>query len=249
MKQKEKPSAQSEKAAEGKTYTLWSRLGAAIHDGFRKLYRSSLIGGYLISYDRFEDAARYSRLGTAPKKMVKRQRKKRYSPKKEVGTEKIDRHLSIYNASTLRQPASKHFRRVLSENRLIGSLIDFLRDIPYAPVSALGTLMFSLGVSTALMQIVRIFMGAEIAPLVGALFSGFALLIASAPMISKNSVSVRRYILTSRFGNGVLAPFLGLSEKDLENEDRLAQPIRMCLVGGVIGIICGIFTLYFSLSS
>ncbi|MGM9637530.1 MAG: O-antigen ligase family protein [Eubacteriales bacterium] len=246
MKQKEKTSREPAGASGEKTYTLWTKLGTAMHDGFRNLCKSSLIGSYLTSYDRFESAAQHSYLGTAPGQTVKRQRKKRYSPKKEVGTEKIDRHLSIYNAATLRQPTSKHFRRVLSRNRLIGGLIGFLKDLPYAPVSALGTLMFSLGVSTALMQILRIFMGAEIAPLVGVMLSGFALLIASAPLISKNGVSIRHYILTSRFGNGVLVPFLGLTEKDLEGKDRQAQPIRMCLVAGFVGIICGLFTLYFS---
>lgn len=246
MKSKDKASKETVGTSGEKTYTLWTRLGNAMHDGFGKLCRSSLIGDYLTSYDRFENAAKHSHLGTAPRQAVRRQRKKRYSPKKEVGTEKIDRHLSIYNAATLRQPASKVFRRVLSENRVIGSLIGFLKDLPYAPVSALGTLMFSLGVSTALMQILRIFMGAEIASLVGVLLSGFALLIVSAPMISKNSISIRRYVLTSRFGSGVLAPILGLSDKDLDGDDRLAQPIRMCLVAGFIGIISGLFTLCFS---
>ncbi len=248
--EKKKLTKKEEKLARRKgTFTVWGSIGAGLYGKFAKVLRYGPIGRYLTSYDRFEDAARSSYAATMPRDTVQKHRKKRYRPKREIGTENIDGSLSIYNPATLRQPVSSRFRRAVSKNRLLNRLIHHIADIPHAPVSALGTFVFSMGVACVLAQILRFLFGAELTGVVGGLVCGFLLLLLSVPIISKNNASIGRYVLTSRFGYRILSPMLGLTEEWDFDRDEVKQPGWFNILAALIGLFCGGITYLFTLSS
>lgn len=248
--EKKKLTKKEEKLAKRKgTFTVWSSIGTGLYGKFVKVLKYGPIGSFLTSYDRFEDAARNSFTATMPRDQLIKHRKKKYRPKREIGTENIDGSLSIYNPATLRQPVSSRFRRAVWKNKLISRMIRRVSDIPHAPVSALGTFVFSMGVACVLAQILRFLLGTELTGVIGGLVCGFLLLLISVPIISKNNVSIGHYVLTGRFGYRILSPMLGLTEEWDFDRDEVRQPGWFNIIAALIGLICGGVTFLFTLQS
>lgn len=203
--------AERSKTKEKKHGTLFGRTCGFFDKSYASLLEKSLFGRYFTSYDNFERRVKNSKTVSLAADRRRRHYKKKYHPKREIGTEHIDDNLRIYNRQTVRSPISSRLRGAMHSNKIVSSVIKKFAAIPKSPASSLGFFLLALSLTAIVVCMAGFFTSSDVdlSSIFFSLIMLFPFVILSVFLLPKNDISLMDYVFDSRFGRAIVVPMLG----------------------------------------
>lgn len=242
--------------------TLFGRICGFFDKSYASLLEKSIFGRYFTSYEKFDRRVKNSKTVSLVVDRRRRHYKKKYHPKREIGTEHIDDNLRIYNRQTVRSPISSRLRGAAWSNKFVSTIIDRFSSVPNAPASSLGFFLLALSLTSIVVCMAGFFTSddVDLSSIFFSLIMLFPFVILSVFLLPKNDTSLIDYIFESRFGRAIVIPMLG-KEDLLGKKQKKAVPsssfsslsetgsIYSSAVAFCLGLILGLLTCLVSIST
>lgn len=208
------------KTKEKRRGSFFGKICGFFDKSYASLLEKSLFGRYFTSYEKFDRRVKNSKTVSLAVDRRRRHYKKKYHPKREIGTEHIDDNLRIYNRQTVRSPISSRLRGAVRSNKIISSVIDRFAAIPEAPASSLGFFLLALSLTSIVVCMAGFFTSSDVdlSSIFFSLIMLFPFVILSVFLLPKSNITLMDYVFESRLGRAIIVPMLG--KEDLLGKKR-----------------------------
>lgn len=230
--------------------TAFGAICAIFDRFFAKLCTNSLFGRYFTSYERFEDAAFSSKMARRARDKRKKRLRGKYHPKKEIGTEQIDKNLIIYNDQTVRAPISRRLRSAAHSNRALSYATSLSNKIAKTPTSTLGFFLLALSLTAIVVKMAGFFTAdtTDAASVFFSLVMLFPFLVVSVFLLPKSDVSLSEYVFESKIGNLMIVPMLGREDSVTADRSHVVYGAYTGVLAFGAGFLLGLSTFVIPIS-
>lgn len=230
--------------------TIFGAVCAFFDRTFAKMCKKSLPGRYFTSYERFDHAVLTSKTARSARDKRKKRLMGKYHPKKEIGTEQIDKNLNIYNDRTLRAPISRRLRSAAHSNRAISFATSLAEKTARTPASTLGFFLLALSLTAMVVKMAGFFTAdtTDAASVFFSLVMLFPFLVVSVFLLPKSDVSLGEYVFESKLGNLLIIPMLGREDSVAADRYRVSYGAYVSALSFGIGFLLGLSTFIIPIS-
>lgn len=238
------------KTKEKRHGTIFGRICGFFDKRYASLLEKSLFGRYFTSYENFDRRVKNSKTVSLAADRRRRHYKKKYHPKREIGTEHIDDNLRIYNRQTVRSPISSRLRDAVHSNKIVSSVIDRFAAIPEVPASSLGFFLLALSLTSIVVCMAGFFTSSDVdlSSIFFSLIMLFPFVILSVFLLPKNNITLMDYVFESRIGRAIVVPMLGKEDLLGKKQKNADSPETYGGYTGVLpfcfGLVLGLFTCF-----
>lgn len=151
---------------------------------------------------------------------------------------------TVRDPSSKKRPIIKSIVSTVENSAIIRAVKRFIVTLFYLPMSTYGALLLSLGITTILVQAVKVFLfSADLS--MSSVAVGVAYTLVSMLTIFSGDVSFARYVCDSRLGSFLLTSVFGISKKTLDLS-RSVKKYRFWAF--LVGVSLGLLSIAFSAS-